>query len=167
MRDRMIRPLDPVADATLLGAFFVAAADYIALERGSAPGPDLLDEFFNDAPPGCDPAASARLGMFAVGRLEAIAEMGFGYPQPQDAYLGLMLLHPEARGKATGAMFLCHLETLARARGSTRMVLAVLEINPRGRTFWEREGFRLEFANREVTLGGVMRIAHRLAKPLG
>lgn len=162
----VIRPLDPLADAALLTGFFAAAADYIALERDSAPGPELLDEFFNDAPPGCDPAASARLGMFGDDGLQAIAEMGFGYPQPRDAYLGLMLLHPAARGNGNGARFLRHLEELARGRGMERLLLAVLEINPRGRAFWEREGFRLEVANREVELGGVKRIAHRMAKPL-
>lgn len=162
----LIRPLDPATDTAELERFFAGAADYILLERGTAPGPDLLDEFFKDAPPGCDPTVSARLGLFEAGQLQAIAEMGFGYPQPTDAYLGLMLLHPKARGCGTGVRLLRHLEELARGRGMRRMALAVLEINPRGRAFWEREGFALELANREVVLGGVTRIAHRLVKPL-
>lgn len=162
----MIRPLDPGADRPRLAAFFDAVSDYILLERDAAPGPELLEEFFDDAPPGCDPAASARLGLFEAGQLLGIAEMGFGYPLPGDAYLGLMLLHPAARGGGRGASLLRHLEDLARSRGKTRMALAVLEINPRGRAFWEREGFRLELANREVVLGSVTRIAHRLVKPL-
>lgn len=162
----LIRPLDPETDRARLTAFFVGVADYIQLERGTAPGPELMDEFFGDAPPGCDPAASARLGLFGAGQLLGIAEMGFGYPKPEDAYLGLMLLHPEARGGGKGACLLRHLEDLARSRGMTRIALAVLEINPRGRAFWEREGFRLELANREVVLGRVTRIVHRLVKPL-
>lgn len=162
----LIRPLDPEADRALLSAFFGGVADYIRLERDTAPGPELLNEFFGDAPPGCDPAASARLGMFDAGRLLGIAEMGFGYPKPEDAYLGLMLLHPDARGGGRGAYLLRHLEDLARSRGRTRIALAVLEINPRGRAFWEREGFQLELANRQVVLGSVTRIAHRLVKPL-
>lgn len=162
----LIRPLDPQSDTETLRGFFEAAADYIALERGAAPGPELIAEFFTDAPPGCDPAASARLGMIAEGRLLGVAEMGFGYPLPGDAYLGLMLLAPGARGAGHGRQFLRHLEALARDRGKDRMALAVLEVNPRARAFWEREGFTLDLANREVTLGGVKQIAHRLVKAL-
>ena len=44
--------------------------------------------------------------------------------------------------------------------------MAVLDANPKGRAFWEREGFRLRLADREVTIGMKTQIAHRLGKDL-
>lgn len=161
-----IRPLDPNTDRALVQGLFAQAADYVLLERGAAPGPELVEEFFTDTPPGCDPAASARLGLFVADRLVALAEMGFGFPQGRDAYLGLMILAPAAREQGHGAALLRHLETLARSRGMARMFLSVLDANPRARRFWEREGFTLALANRSVTLGDRVQLAHRLGKAL-
>lgn len=162
----LIRPLDPAADRARLERFFAASAEYIRLERDADPGPEVIEEFLTDAPPGCDPEASLRLGLFVADTLSGIAELSFGFPEPRDAYLGLMMVVPDQRGKGTGAAFLRHLETAALARGADRMLLAVLDANPRGRAFWEREGFALALANREVQLGQKVQIAHRLAKPL-
>ena len=52
-----------------------------------------------------------------------------------------MMLGEEARRRGLGRVFLRHVEDAARNRGATRLLLAVLEANPRGRAFWEREGF--------------------------
>lgn len=147
-------------------AFFREAADYIRLERGDDPGPEVTDEFFADAPPGCDPAQSLRLGLFDGGQLIAVAETGFGYPEPDDAYLGLMIVVPAARGTGTGQRFLRHIEAAARARGARALCLAVLDANPRGRAFWEREGFRVTLPDRTVTRGARTQTAHRMGKPL-
>ena len=160
-----IRELFP-SETALVAQFYREAPDYWLLAEGRCDPEAKAQDFFTDAPPNCDPAESDRLGLFVNQRLSGVAELSYGFPEPSDAYLGLMLLHPAARGNGNGARFLCHLEELARGRGMERLLLAVLEINPRGRAFWEREGFRLEVANREVELGGVKRIAHRLAKPL-
>ena len=75
-------------------------------------------------------------------RLSGVAEVSYGFPESSDAYLGLMLLGPWAQGGGHGRTFLAHAESLARKRHATRLYLAVLDVNPRGRAFWEREGFR-------------------------
>lgn len=162
----LIRALDPVTDRASVRALFDAAADYILLERGTPPDDSVVEEFFTDAPPGADPAASLRLGLFDGPALVAIAEMGWNYPGPTDAYLGLLIVAPAARGQGAGPRLLRHLESGARARGKTAMYLAVLDANPRGRAFWDREGFRLALPDRQVTLGRKTQIAHRLGKPL-
>jgi GNAT superfamily N-acetyltransferase len=160
-----IRSLDPIADRAIVDAFFQSAADYITLERGTPPGPEVTEEFFTDTPPGCDPTLSHRLGLFDA-TLIAIAEMAIGYPTAQDAYLGLMIVAPTARGKGAGQILLRHLESTARQHGAQTLYLAVLDANPQGRAFWERMGFTLAMANREITLGQKTQIAHRLQKPL-
>ena len=162
----IIRPLDPATERPLVRAFLHEAADYIRLERDAAPDDEVVEEFFTDAPPGSDPAESLRLGLFDQGRLVAIAEMGWNYPGPTDAYLGLMIVSPAARGTGAGPRLLRHLEAEARARGKTAIYLAVLDANPRGRAFWQREGFRVTLPDREVTLGQKTQIAHRMGKAL-
>lgn len=162
----MIRRLDPLSDRALVDAFFQEAADYIAIERGEGPGPEVTDEFFTDAPPGCDPAESLRLGLFDGARLIALAETGFGYPTRDDAFLGLMIVAPAARGTGAGPRLLAHIETEARARACKALYLAVLEANPRGRAFWERAGFTTMLTDRPVTLGSKTQMARRMGKDL-
>ena len=160
-----IRSLDPLTDRDLVQQFFLASADYVRLERDADPGPEGTEEFFTDAPPGCDPAQSLRLGLFNPG-LIGIAELSFGYPTATDAFIGLMMIAPSAQGTGAGAFLLRHLEAAARARSKRSLFLAVLDANPRGRAFWEREGFALVLANRPVTLGAKTQLAHRMGKVL-
>lgn len=166
----MIRPLDALADRALVEGFWPAVADYIRLERGAEPGPALAraltEDYFTQAPPGIDPATGLRLGLFEGAQLVGIAELAFGYPEPADAYLGLMLLAADRRGRGAGRALLQTVEEAARARTAARLYLAVLDANPRGRAFWEREGFRLHEAGRSVTLSGKTQGACRLVKPL-
>jgi GNAT superfamily N-acetyltransferase len=158
-----IRELAP-AEAPLVAAFYRDAPDYWLLAEGAVDPDRQAREFFTDAPPGCDPAKSHRLGLFLGDRLSGVAEVSYGFPEPDDAYLGLMLLGPWAQGANHGKAFLAHAETLARNRGSARLYLAVLQANPRGRAFWLREGCR------ETGLSGAdpatSHILHRLVKDL-
>ena len=158
----MIRPLFHPADRPAVAAFLDEAADYWLLADGAPPGPQAADDFFTDCPPGCDPAASHRLGLFRDGRLSGLAELSFGFPEPADAYLGLMILAPRIRGLGHGARLLAHVERLAREAHSPVLYLGVIEANPRGRAFWERQGFRPTGVTRQDDRN----ITHRLAKPL-
>jgi len=137
-----IRSLDPEADLTAVAAFYEEAGDYWHLADRKPPDQQKARDFFTDAPPGCDPARSQRLGLFIDGRLCGVAELSFGFPEPDDAYLGLMLLAPRLRGQGYGHRLTAEIVARARAAGSPRLFLAVLDANPRGRAFWEREGFR-------------------------
>ncbi len=136
-----IRELAP-NEAPLVARFYAEAPDYWLLAEGACEPDRQSREFFTDCPPGCDPTQSHRLGLFLDGRLSGVAEVSYGFPEPSDAYLGLMLLGPWAQGAGHGRAFLAHAETLARSRGAPRLYLAVLDANPRGRAFWEREGFK-------------------------
>jgi GNAT superfamily N-acetyltransferase len=139
MPERLIRPLDPVRDRNDVAVLLLQAADYYHLWLGHDPGPEQVDEVFSACPPNCDPAQSQRLGLFLDGQLAGVAELSFGFPLPEDAYLGLMILAPAARGHGHGAAFTSHLETLARH--SPRLYLGVLQANARGHAFWARQGF--------------------------
>lgn len=159
----VFRDLHATADLPALSAFYRAAPDYWVLAEGRCDPEAKAAAFFTDAPPGCDPAASQRLALFLGGRLSGVAELSFGFPQPGDAYLGLMILGPWARGAGHGRLLLAEVERRARARGAPALFLAVLERNPRGRAFWEREGFRPTGVSRIDGVGGRI---DRLVKPL-
>jgi GNAT superfamily N-acetyltransferase len=160
-----IRNLDPQTDRAMVDAFFLACADYVRLERDADPGPEVTEEFFAEAPPGCDPAHSLRLGLFDCD-LIGIAELAFGYPAAADAYIGLMMIAPSARRTGAGTFLLRHLEGAARARGMQALFLGVLDANPRGRAFWKREGFNLTSFSGPITLGAKTQLAHRMGKSL-
>ncbi len=163
---RTIRPLDPEADLAAVTAFYAAAPDYFLMADGEAPGPAKARAFFIDGPPGCDPAASHRLGLFLGARLSGLAELSFGFPDPGDAYLGLMLLGPWARRAGHGRAFLSEVEVRARTAGSPALFLAVLEANPRARAFWEREGFTPTGHTGSYTAGDTTHHLARMSKPL-
>lgn len=162
-----IRRLDPAVDRDHVTDLLRRSADYVRLERGEEPSEAAAEEFFTDVPPGSDPAESLKLGLVLPdGRLAGIADLGFDYPEKGDAFLGLIQLASEARGQGRGAAFLRHIEAAARARGATRLFIAVLDENPRGRAFWDREGFTVALANRPVRLGQKDHVATRMVKPL-
>ena len=120
--------------------------------------------FFTNAPPGSDPARSQRLGLFVQSTLCGVAELAFDYPEPNDGFLGLMLLAPDARGRGLGPALLQEVVARARAAGCPRLLLAVLQENPRARAFWERQGFRPTGIHRfDAT---TRHILHRLAMRL-
>jgi GNAT superfamily N-acetyltransferase len=162
-QDRTIRALQPT-EVALVAAFYRAAPDYWVLAEGHCDPDRQAAEFFTDAPPGCDPTTSDRLGMFLGGHLSGVAEVSYGFPAPADAYLGLMMLGTWAQGAGHGRRFLAHVEALARLRSAPALYLAVLGANPRGRAFWLREGFvDTGHSGRDATTGHLL---HRLVKPL-
>lgn len=158
------RNLLPGADLPRVTAFYEVAADYWHLADRRAPDLQKARDFFTECPPGCDPAASQRLGLFVAGDLAGVAELSFGFPAAGDGYLGLMLLAPRLRGQGHGRRFLHEVETRARAAGCRQLFLAVLDENPRGRAFWLREGFApTGLARQDADTGHRL---ERLVKPL-
>lgn len=163
----VIRPLTAVADAAAVTCLFMAAADYVALESGLAPSAALTDEFFTDAPPGGDPATSLKLGLvLPVGGLAVLADVAFGFPEATDAFIGLMLVDTRWRGQGLGRRMLDHIVTASRARGATRLLLAVLEANPRGQAFWQRHGFREVLRTPPTVIGLNTHVRIRMALAL-
>jgi GNAT superfamily N-acetyltransferase len=162
----MIRALHPSADLPAILDLYNRAADYLDFESGLAPSRTMVEEYFADAPPGGDPATSLKIGLFEEGRLAGLADLAFGHPEPRDAYLGLMLFARDARGHGLGTTFLRHIEQAARARGATRLLLAVLERNTRGRAFWESHGFASPRAFPPAKIGERVHVRVQLHKGL-
>ncbi|MBB6464613.1 GNAT superfamily N-acetyltransferase [Aminobacter lissarensis] len=167
MTDPEIRLLVPGSDNAAVRDLYDRAADFVMLESGTEPSDAMVEQFFTDCPPGVDFATSQKLGMFRPsGQLVAIADLAFGYPEADDAYVGLLLLDESCRGMGLGRTFLDHLTGIARARNARRLLIAVLDENARGRAFWEREGFRLLQSFPDFKIGPKTHVAHRMWRSL-
>lgn len=162
----MIRALDPATDRDAVLDLYQRAADYVQLETGADAGPGAVAGFFASAPPGKDPTAALRLGAFEAGRLVGVSDMAFGYPEEHDAYIGLLMLDASARGLGLGRQLLDRNVAEARARGANRLLVAVLEDNPRGQAFWAREGFVEERRFPPARIRERTRARVRMTRPL-
>lgn len=160
-------PLNRERHGRGVAAFYERAGDYALMERGELPDAASVQAFFEDCPPGCDPTSSLKLACFdGQDAIIGIADMAFGFPEASDAYIGLLLIDPGMRAQGIGRRFVQHLAREARARLCRRILVAVLDVNTRGRGFWEREGFVLEKTFEPRRIGAKSHVLHRLIKPL-
>ena len=162
----MIRQLHKRLDSAQVTDLFSRAADYVQLETGQTPDAAQTIDFFTEAPPGIDPGTSLHFGHFEHGELIAMASVAFGFPNPYDAYIGLLLIDPEHRGKRLGQQMLDHICQAAKARKATRILIAVLELNPKGHRFWSKMGFIEERRGPPKQIGLKTHVQIRMAKSL-
>ena len=73
-----------------------------------------------------------------------VAELLAGFPSPNEWYIGLLLLRPNARSAGAGTIVWEDLRTMLKIEGATAVRLIVQKQNPRARRFWERQGFAVE-----------------------
>ena len=66
-----------------------------------------------------------------------------------------MVLGPWARNQGNNKKFLEYIKICAQQTGCRELFLAVLDIIPRGRAFWEREGFSATGFSRAITIGDI------------
>ena len=162
----LIRELDPDADTAAVRHLFDRAADYLHLETGEGPSNAHVADFFAPAPFAAGPADTLKLGLFSGGRLDAIADLAFGFPQREDAFIGLLLIAADRRGHGLGHLFVDHIADVARARHAPRLFVAVLEANPKARAFWGREGFVPVLTLPPAQMGRRVHVRHRMERRL-
>lgn len=162
-----LRKLDPAKHAVEVARLFLQSADYVRLSEGTEPGPAQVAGYFKGVPKGSDIGQSVKVGLFEGDALLGLADMAFGYPEAGDAYIGLLLFIPEARGQGMGKAVLALLEEEARARGSERMLVGVIEANAPARAFWLREGFLPVKKIGPIKVGQRRHMIDRMVKRLG
>jgi ribosomal protein S18 acetylase RimI-like enzyme len=158
--------LDSVHHRAAVAALFEQANDYALLETGLPSDAATVEDFFTAAPPGIDATDNLNLGLWQQDRLIGLSTTSFGWPESRDAYLGLMILAPLARNQGQGSALLAEIASQARARGATRLLLAVLEENASGLRFWQREGFQIVLSAPPTMIGRKTHIRHRMARAL-
>ena len=159
-----IRALNAAHHLDRVQDLFDRAADYWTLANGRPPDQATAAGYFAEGPPGYDPARSHHLGLSLDGHLVGVAELSFGFPEVDAAYLGLMILDPVWRGQGLGRLLLARAESLARAAHAPHLYLGVLQANPRGRAFWQAQGFApTGLSGLDADTGHLL---HRLVKKL-
>ncbi|MCR9137985.1 MAG: GNAT family N-acetyltransferase [Alphaproteobacteria bacterium] len=163
----LVRPLDPIADRQAVLSVFKSCADYVLLETGEEPGEANVTEFFEEVAPGLRVADALKLGVFDHDeRLVGLIDIGPGYPEAGDWYLGLMMIDARFRNRGLGRQALNWVLDAARKAGAERLLLCVLEENPQGRAFWEREGFVLRRTTPPWTAGTKTHVRFELERPV-
>ncbi len=141
MGEAAIRMIDPQADSVAVSDLCVRAADYITLETGAPPDADYAANLLAEAPPDLPSKDVFAFGAGRAGRLDGVVTCLRNFYAQGEWYMGLLLLDPAARGAGLGARMAQHVFSIAQGQGAVCIRVAVLEANPRGRAFWERQGF--------------------------
>jgi len=158
-----IIPLSYPVDIDRTRGVFDAATDYVFLEYGTAPDDAVVKAFFHERPDTVPAANCHHIGIEQGGDLVGLAGYLFGFPTPTDCYIGLMILDASVRGKGIGTQVVKHIVETARRQGATRLLIAVLDENPKGRAFWLAQGFRHLQTFAPTTDG---HIRHRMGRDL-
>ncbi|MGO4914119.1 GNAT family N-acetyltransferase [Pseudogemmobacter sp. W21_MBD1_M6] len=140
----ILEPLTYACDADRVLSLALRASDYIQLETGALPDAEWVKAEFASTPPALGPKGLLHLGISRPnGHLGGIVFVARGYETAQEWYLGLVMLDPADRGKGLGRNALDAIVQMATDAGATSLKVAALKDNPKGRKFWEREGFSL------------------------
>lgn len=141
---RTVRDLVPPDDAVLLQALLETDPDYSRRVSGGLPDPGEGMATLTAVPSGFSPAGKHVLGLFEGARLVAVADVLRGYPGPDTAFIGLLLVYGTRRDQGLGrAMHDEVVRLVSGWEGVTTLRLAVLDANAEAAAgFWERLGYR-------------------------
>lgn len=137
-------PISQSADTPAVMALMEAAQDYVLMEERRAPDAAYVDNFFTERPKGHAPDALQQYGAGTAGDLDGAVTVLKGYNTADSWWVGLIILHPRARGTGLSARMMADLVAHARADGARWIKLAVLAQNARARAFYDRTGFTHE-----------------------
>ena len=90
-------------------------------------GKELCDKYF--------------FGLYDGEALVAAIDLIDGYPEPDVAYLGWLILSAERQGRGEGTRIVQELTDFLRAQGFRAVRLACVVGNPQSARFWEKNGF--------------------------
>lgn len=137
-----LRELDPDKDVEAVASLYNEIEEYVVFETGGPPTEATITEFFEGRPSSVPISQKLLLAIqTAENRDIGLVEIIRGYPESSDWYIGFFVLAPQYRTAGMGKTALDLVIASAAAEGAKRILLCVLEGNPRGRSFWEREGF--------------------------
>lgn len=137
-------PITQAADTPAVMALMEAAQDYVLMEERRAPDAAYVENFFTELPKGFAPDTLRQYGAGARNDLDGAITACRGYNTDDSWWVGLIILHPRARGTGLSAQMMADMVALARADGANWIKLAVLAQNARARAFYERIGFTHE-----------------------
>jgi len=138
-----LRPLtgEP-AEITALQSVLEAAPDYFQRITGSAPGAAAGQSTFAALPPGKDYEDKFVWGLYEGDAMIGCADVIRGYPTPEKAVIGLLLLVEARQRKGLGRAFAALVEQAIGAWPAIeRLRIGVAASNPGALAFWRKLGY--------------------------
>lgn len=112
---------------------------------GAAPTPRAAHEILTARPPGLEASRKVGIGLEdgADGTLVAVADVLHGWPRPDVAHIGLLIVRDEERGRGIGRRMHEEVLELARSWGDVRTLrIGIVAANAAAAgPFWERLGY--------------------------
>jgi GNAT superfamily N-acetyltransferase len=133
---------DKAEDVAALFALFEQASKYQILVEGRPATLQDAKEALRETPPGKDLKDKFFGGYWNGRTLVGCMDLTRGYPEPEIAYLGLLLFSESHQGNGLGRLALAHITRMSSSWGCTALRLSVIDTNVRAYAFWQREGFR-------------------------
>jgi GNAT superfamily N-acetyltransferase len=141
---RRLNPSLP-SDAASFLAVFRGTPSFVFPTEGRAPTKEEVFAMMSKVPSGRTSEEVFIHAISADGVLSGCSVTVRAYPNPQAAYLALLLVVESAQGKALGPRVLRHIESEAKSWGCSSLLAAVDSRNERALKFWLREGFVEQF----------------------
>ena len=138
-----LRPIDgEPASMHALRRVLDASPRYAHLVTGVPPGPADAQSLYTMVPDGKAYDDKFVLGIHDGDTMVGCIDLIRGYPDPQTAHIGLLLVDEAHQGRGVGRAAYCAMEELVRRWGScSRIRLGVVRTNDRAAAFWPRLGF--------------------------
>lgn len=162
-----LRPLDAdtAADRQALRQVVFGAPAYAIACDGHPPREGDVEELVASRPPGSQPSQKQLLGIALDGDTIGCISLVRGWPAPDTAHIGLLLLDEAHQHQGLGHQAHAELEALLQEWPEiNRLRVAVVSASEPARRFWQREGYREEgSSSAPSTVAGGLTI---MSKPL-
>lgn len=136
-----LRPLTAL-DLPALQRVLEGAPGYAMRVGGAPPGPDEAHDTLTALPPDVEASAKVVFGVFEGEAMVGCADVIRGWPAPDVAFIGLLLLAEAHQGRGLGRLAYDRVEAAIRAwPGCRRIRLGVVEANAQALPFWRACGF--------------------------
>ena len=130
------------AEQPALQRLLERCADFEVLVGGAPPTSEAATELLEACPAGHPLEKKLVFGVERDGDLIGALDLLRDFPEPDDWYLGLLLLAPEERSGGLGAEIVEAVRSWIVAQHGHTIRLAVQEQNEAGARFWNRMGFQ-------------------------
>lgn len=139
----IFRPLDysNPEDIAVLQSVLEDAPKYSVQVKGHLPLPSDAEDLFNDLPPGKSLDDKLIGGFWKNDLMIGCVDICRGYPEPQIAFIGLLLFSEKYQRRGNGHEALTHIRALVGSWNCLSARVAVIEKNLSALQFWKREGF--------------------------
>lgn len=144
-----------------------ACQDYHEMLEGAPAGPEAGESTFAALPPGKAYDDKYVIALRdGAGSLIGIIDLIRDYPEPGVWYIGLLLLHPDHRGRGLGQATVEALADWVQAQGGMALGLGVVNQNKAAVRFWRAAGFQ-ELNRRLMRFGSKDSIVLVMRRALG